>query len=107
MTRKGKITGSHFDIQILPDEGEEGRSEVDFTIVVDGHVHSNKFFVGEAIWTFVAEPQRWIHVLKHVVHFSVMDFTARIIRDQLVELKRVGFRNFAEPIRFKKSCDTD
>jgi hypothetical protein len=70
-------TWSHFDAEILSNQGEECCGELNFTVRIDRHVHSYEFLIGQSIGTFVTEPQRRIHVLQHVKHFRVVDFTPK------------------------------
>lgn len=69
----GKLTPSHFDIEILANQGEQSGSEVHLQVHVHRHVHPDELLIGKPVWTFVTKPQRWIHVLEHVVHLGVMD----------------------------------
>lgn len=87
-----KLTVSHLYAEIFPDKREQGRGKVDLPVHVDGHVHSYQFLVGQPIRTLVAEAQRRIHVLQHVVHLGVVDLTRGVgivlgpYPDELVEM---------------------
>ena len=60
-------------MMMIPDECKERRGEVDLALVVQRHVHPDQLLVGQPVRTLGPEPQRWIHVLQHVVHLRVVD----------------------------------
>lgn len=74
----GKLTASHFYAKILANQGEQRGGEVHLAITVHRHIHPDELFVREPIRTFVAKPQRRVHVLQHVVHLRVVNFAGGV-----------------------------
>ncbi len=66
----------HLDAQVLPDQGEQRRREVDLALLVERHVHPDQLLVRQPVGTLRPEPQGRVHVLQHVVHLGVMNSSA-------------------------------
>lgn len=70
-----KLTRSHFNAQILPNQSEQRCGELDSQFIVQWHIHTYKFFVGKTVGTLVTESQRRIHIFQHIIHFRIMNST--------------------------------
>ena len=66
---------SHFDAKVFSNQGKKRCGKIDLTLLVQWHIHSYQFFVGQTVWTFGSEPEWRIHILQHVVHFRVVNTT--------------------------------
>lgn len=55
---------SHEDLQIDPDQGEEGGLEMDLSLLVDRHVHPDKTLVSQKVRALAAESQRRVDLRK-------------------------------------------
>lgn len=93
-----ELTASHFYAEILANEGEQRCSEVHLAVTVHRHIHPDELLVGEPVRTLVTKPQRWVHILQHVVHLRIVDLAGgvRIILGpdphELVEMMRAQDR---------------
>ena len=72
------LGGAHLDAEVLPDQREEGRREVDHALVVNRLVHPDQLLEGQPVRTLGPEAQGRVHVLQHVVHLRVVDPTPEI-----------------------------
>ena len=63
------------NVEVDPDEGEEGAGEVDLPLDVDRHVHPHQPLVGQQVRALAAEPQRRVDLLQESEHVHVVDFT--------------------------------
>lgn len=70
-----RLTSSHFDVEVFPDQREQGRREADLALRVQRHVHADELLVGESVGTLVTKSQRRIHVFQHIIHLCIMYFT--------------------------------
>lgn len=73
-----ELTASHFYAEILTNEGEQRCSKVHFAVAVHRHIHPDELLVREPIRALVAKPQRWIHILQHVVHLRVVNLAGGV-----------------------------
>ena len=88
------VHGADEDAEVDADEGEEGRSEVDLALLVDGHVHADETLVGEEVGALVAEAERGVDLLEQGEHVRVVDLPAAKRRSgETIEFgNAVGFR---------------
>ena len=54
----------HEDLQVDPDQGEEGGLEVDLPLLVHRHVHPHQPLVRQQIRAFTAKTQRRVNLVK-------------------------------------------
>ena len=46
-------------------------------LFVHWHIHSDEFFVGHSLWTFLAEAQRRVDTPQHIENLCVVDFATK------------------------------
>ena len=76
----------HEDLQVDPDEGEEGGLEVDLPLLVHRHVHPHQALVGQQVGALTPEPQGRIDLAEQGQQVRVVDQPSEKAEDCQVAL---------------------
>ena len=69
----------HVDLQVVPDQGEQGRREGHPPFLVDWHVHSDQPLVRHLVRALFPKSKWRVDVLEYFQSLGVMDLTPEIM----------------------------
>ena len=69
----------HINLQVIPDQGEQGGGEGHPSFFVDWHVHPDQPLVCHLVRTLFPKPKWRVDVLEYFQSLCVVDFTPEII----------------------------